>query len=98
MASLLGTVNLVPQADTTITSRPVLVTFDVGPSVTVDMVNPAATFVVPASATTGVATPTGSVNPVGTGPAGAAFPFSVPAQPTAPPAEVIASMTFSPGP
>ncbi len=97
MASLLGTVNLVPQADTTITSRPVLITFDVGAAVTVDMINPAATFVVPASATTGVATPTGSVNPVGTGPAGAAFPFSVPSQATAPPAEVITSVTFSPG-
>ncbi len=96
--SLLGTVNLQPQADTTITSRPVDITFDVGAAVTVDMINPAATFAVPAGATTGTATPTGSVNPVGTGPAGVPFPFAVPAQPTAPPAEVVQSVTFSPGP
>ncbi len=97
MASLLGTINLLVQADTTITSRPVLVEFDVGAPLTVDMINPAATFVVPTGATSGKATPTGSVNPVGTGPAGAAFPFAVPSQATAPPAEVITSVTFSPG-
>ena len=86
--SLLGTVNLQPQADATITSRPVGISFAGGaPPVTVDMINPAATFVVPAGEVSGVATPTGSVNPVGTGPPGAPFPFTIPAQPTAPPAE-----------
>lgn len=94
--SLLGTVNLAPQADTTITSRPVAITFDVGDPVTVDMINPAATFAVPAGATKGVATPTGSVNPVGTGPAGVPFSFDIPVQPTVPPAEVVQSVTFSP--
>ena len=99
MPSLLGTVNLQPQADATITSRPVGISFDGGaPSVTVDMINPAATFVVPPGEVSGVATPTGSVNPVGTGPPGAPFPFTIPAQPTVPPAEVVSSVTFSPGP
>ena len=91
-----GTVNLAPQADTTITSRPVLITFGSGATVTVDMINPAATFAVPIAEVSGVATPTGSVNPVGTGPAGAPFPFAIPPTPTVPPAEVVTSVTFQP--
>ena len=50
--SLVGTVNLVPQADTTITSRPVVIAFAGGaPSVTVDMINPTATFAAPPNET-----------------------------------------------
>ncbi len=92
-----GTVNLQPQADTTITSRPVEITFDGGSaSVIVDMINPAATFDVPSGEVSGVATPTGSVNPIGTGPAGNPFPFPIPPTPTVPPAEVVNSVTFQP--
>ncbi len=97
--ALLGVVNLAPLADTTVTSRPVMVTFDGGsPSVTVDMIDSTATFAVPVTETGGIATPTGSVNPVGVGPAGAPFPFTIPATPTPPPAEVVTSVSFHSAP
>ncbi len=87
-----GLVTLASITDTTVTSRPVAVTFDVGASVTVDMIDPAATFPIPSGATLGTATPTGSVNPVGTGASGTPFQFSIPSAPpppTLPVAEVI---------
>ena len=94
--SFAGTVTLLPQADATLTSRPVLIQFDNGESVTVDMIVPGTMFTVPVDAATGVAIPTGSINPVGTGPAGAPFPFVIPSEGTVPLAEVVTGVSFSP--
>ncbi len=69
---------LAPITDTTVTSRPVLISFNGGaPSVTVDMIDPTASFEVPAGETGWTGIPTGSINPVGVGPAGAPFPFAI---------------------
>jgi len=93
-----GLVALAPITDATVTSRPVKITFNGGSTaVVVDCISPAtATFTVPAGETGGVATPTGSVNPVGTGPFGAPFPFVIPPAPGLPVAEVVTGVTFTP--
>ncbi len=82
---------LAPITDTTVTSRPVLINFNGGAtSVTVDMIDPTASFDVPDGETGWTGIPTGSVNPVGVGPAGAPFPFTiVVVTPGLPAAEVI---------
>lgn len=86
-------INLVPNTDTTISSRPVLVAFDDGSTpVLVDMIDPAATVDIPAGAANGTATPQGDVNLVGTGPTGVAFPFSTTPAPSVPVAAVVSSV------
>ena len=92
-----GTVTLVPVSDTTLTSRPVRIDFAGGsPSVTVDCImDGTATFDVPPNEISGTATPTGSSNALGTGPAGDPFPFQVTTAPGVPAAETVQSVTFA---
>ena len=99
--NMTGTVTLNSVTDTTTTSRPVLITWNGGsPSVTVDITAPGGNltgpFTPPPTETGGVATPQGDVNPVGTGPAGSPFPFTVPAAPTVPAASTVISVSFTP--
>ena len=98
--AMTGNVVLNALTDPTVTSRPVIIHFDDGlsPDVTVDMINPAATFDVPASefTKTVTATPSGDVNPVGTGPSGPPFPFTIPTGGVLPPPSVVQAVNFTP--
>lgn len=82
--------------DMTITSRPCAVSLSDGASLTVDMIDPTTTFQIGASVTGGTVTPTGDVNPAGTGPAGEPFPFSVTPAGTLPAASVVQNVIVTP--
>jgi hypothetical protein len=80
-----------------LTSRPVRIDFADGtPSVTIDVIDPNASFTANDGAT-GTATPTGSVNAAGTGPAGAAFSWTATGVGVGlPDAEVVTAVNFTP--
>jgi hypothetical protein len=82
--SMVGVITLAPIVDVTITAKPCLVEFPDGTTITVDMIDPAATFAIPDGAVSGIVTPQPFVNPQGSGPAGAPFPFDVPTTPPPP--------------
>jgi hypothetical protein len=80
-----------------LTSRPVRIDFaDGSPSVTIDVIDPNASFTANDGAT-GTATPTGSVNAAGTGPAGTAFSWTATGGGVGlPDAEVVTGVNFTP--
>lgn len=77
---------LSPLADPAVTSSPLLITFNGGsPQVVVDMIDPNASFDIPAAefGGSGMATPQGDISPFGVGPAGPPFSFTIPNIPAA---------------